>query len=342
MKNLKKLIEDKFISVQKHPEVDLFIYNYTQKAQFDHIWTEETITCRGLIMDKEGNIVSRPFKKFFNLEEHKGELPKEPFQIFEKFDGSLGISYWIGDTPYLSTRGSFVSEQAIKGTEILRKYPCSLKMNKNYTYLFEIIYPENRIVIDYKGREDIVLLAVFDTKSGEELDITEVGLDFPITGKVEGIGDLTKLRELEAENKEGFVIRFSSGLRLKIKFAEYVRLHRLITGINARRIWDLMRNDQPFTELLERVPEEFLTWVNTTRKNLQDEFNLIECLALKNWEIIKTLPDRKSKALALMKIPEKQKCVIPIVFNLLDRKSYSEKIWKIIKPAHEVPFKKEI
>ena len=111
-----KLVDDGYISVQKHPDAELYIYNYTHKAQFDKVWNEHTMLCRGLICDQDGNILYRPFKKFFNLEEHLGqkkELPTTPFKVHEKLDGSLGIIYKVNGQYAVATRGSFKSEQAL-------------------------------------------------------------------------------------------------------------------------------------------------------------------------------------------------------------------------------------
>src|SRR5438128_257271 len=102
---LQPFLDKRYISVQKHPEANLFIYNYTQRAQFDRVWTEETLMCRGLITKADGTIVARPFKKFFNFGEFQDNLPLEEFEVFEKLDGSLGILYFLNDTPYLATRG---------------------------------------------------------------------------------------------------------------------------------------------------------------------------------------------------------------------------------------------
>lgn len=75
------------------------------------MWNHATLTCRGLIADSEGTILARPSTKFFNLEQVE-QLPDEPFEVYEKLDGSLGILYWLDDEPYISTRGSFESPQS--------------------------------------------------------------------------------------------------------------------------------------------------------------------------------------------------------------------------------------
>lgn len=62
---IRKLVAGRYISVAKHPQLDLFIYNYTAKSQYERYWTEETMMCRGLILDSQGQIIARPFPKFF-------------------------------------------------------------------------------------------------------------------------------------------------------------------------------------------------------------------------------------------------------------------------------------
>jgi len=332
-------VEQKFISEQKHPNLNLWIYNYTKKCQYEKQWNEITMMCRGLILDKEGNIIARPLKKFFNMEEYlqkNKNLPKENFEIFEKYDGSLGILYYEDNIPKLTTRGSFTSEQAIKGTEILQRKFKDYPFNKKYTYLFEIIYPENRIVVDYKDKEDIILLAVIETETGKEFPLNQFdGLN--IAKRYDGVKDIKKLKENQEENKEGYVIRFESGLRLKLKFEEYVRLHRLVTETNIKMIWEYLKDKQPIDKLLEKVPDEFFKWVKESIKKIQDEYSEIEEEAKKEYNKVKNIKVRKSFAEQVM-----TKRTKPILFRMLDNQDYDEVIWKMIKPKAEKPFKMEI
>lgn len=340
--NLQKYIDEKYISVQKHPTEDLYIYNYTQKAQFDRIWTEETLTCRGLIMDGKGNVIARPFRKFFNLEELE-QIPAEDFEVFEKWDGSLGILYWVGTTPYLATRGSFTSDQAKRGTEILHKKYSRTPFSKAGTYLFEIIYPENRIVVDYSGLEDIVLLSASITETGDEFSYELIKSfaktwKIPVVKRFNGIKDISSIREkYKKDNSEGFVIRFSSGLRTKVKFDEYVRLHRLVTGINARHIWENLKEGKGVEELIDKVPDEFYKWVKETATRLDNEYKEIEMLCSHIAKLAKSFETRKEQAEFIKKYKN-----TGVIFKMLDKKDYSEAIWKLIKPAHELPFKNEI
>ncbi|OFX47149.1 MAG: hypothetical protein A2046_01585 [Bacteroidetes bacterium GWA2_30_7] len=325
------MINEKLVSEQKHPEADLFIYNYTPKVQFDKLWNEITLQTRGLILDNEMNIIAKPFCKFFNYEElQPNDIPQLPFDVFEKLDGSLGILYWINDKPFIASRGCFDSEQAKHATGILhKKYSHTFaKLHRNKTYLFEIIYPENRIVIDYGTTDDIILITIIDNETGAE-SIEEIG--FSIVKKYDGINDIQQLKLLEEENKEGFVIRFQNNFRLKIKFTEYIRLHRIITGVSNVAIWEYLAEGKSFEELLAKVPDEFYNWVKKTQSELHNKFN--EILA-ESKSVYKEFETRKKTALYFnsQKNPS-------ILFAMLDKKPIDKIIWKMLKPKYSKPFK---
>lgn len=330
---LLEMINEKLVSVQKHPDADLFIYNYTPKVQYEKLWNEITLKTRGLILDGQMNVVARPFEKFFNLEEHNpDEIPHLPFDVYEKMDGSLGILYWLNNKPFIASRGSFTSEQAQHATDILyKKYKHTFnKLNKNSTYLFEIIYPQNRIVVDYGTMDDLILLTIIDNKTGEE-SIEEIG--FPIVKKYDGVNNLQELKILEEKNKEGFVIRFKNGFRVKMKFEEYVRLHRIITGVSNVVVWEYLSEEKQFDELLNKVPDEFYNWVKKTQNDLLNQYNEIykQCES-----VFKELGTRKETALYFQtqKYPS-------VLFSMLDKKNTNKIIWKLIKPKYSKPFKIE-
>jgi RNA ligase len=138
LEKLNKYYEDGLLYKQVHPTLPLTIWNYTETVQFEGKWDEITLMCRGLVTDDKGNIVARPFNKFFNIEEGK-YTPTENFEVWDKMDGSLGIVFWYEGQWIVATRGSFTSDQAIKGTELLKKYNTDI-MFRHLTYCFEIIY----------------------------------------------------------------------------------------------------------------------------------------------------------------------------------------------------------
>ena len=173
-------------------------FKYTRETMYTSDWDEITLTSRGVVFDSEtGEIVARPFDKFFNygelIDSETGELTELAkkvmkyqkkidirkilksirFHTMEKVDGSLGIVFW---NPYLKhwqlkTGGSFDSDQAIWGQRWLDRHINKELLNPKKTYLFEIVYNEDFHPIRYDF-EGLVLLAVIDNETGEEEHIT--------------------------------------------------------------------------------------------------------------------------------------------------------------------------
>lgn len=331
---LLKMVEEGLVNVQKHPNADLFIYNYSPRVQYESLWDEVTIAARGLILDADMNIVAKPFSKFFNIEEHDAtEIPQLPFEIFDKLDGSLGILYWLEGMPYIATRGSFISEQSQHATEILyTKYSHTFdKLNRNATYLFEIIYPQNRIVVNYGDTDDLFLLTAIDNESGEEF-IHDIG--FPIVKRYDGINDLAVLKGLEEDNREGFVVRFSNGFRIKVKFEEYVRLHRIITNVSNLTIWEYLMEEKDFEELLTKVPDEFYDWVRMTKDEIVRNYNAVLESAKKRYADLWDA-DRKTFALRVM---NEANDISAILFRMYDGKKVDPIVWKKVRPIYGKAF----
>jgi RNA ligase len=372
------------VVAQTHPTLPLSIYNYSRECQYNGMWDDITLNCRGLVLDTEGNVIAKPFPKFFNYEEHKPEdIPNEYFEVYEKMDGSLGIFFyyeeelsderryniWFNnnyqtgmerffdpnnlpnfDDPYyeptprikgewhMATRGSFQSEQAIKGMEIANKYNYDKICVPGYTYLFEIIYPENRIVVDYGKEERLVLLGVMNRR-GEEFPYEEMvdeGWDIVMKYKTWGEDWETLKKEISKDN-EGYVIRFSGGMRMKIKGDEYVRLHRILTNFSTKDIWELLRNNEQLEPFLDRVPDEFDAWVREVVRDLQSRYDNI----LKDYRIIMDDiydADKKVFAERAKRYPHPS-----LLFALYDGKNESayDYVWKLLKPKYEKPFKKD-
>lgn len=86
LEKLNKYYDEGLLYKQVHPTLPLTIWNYTEKVQYENLWDEITLMCRGLVTDDKGSIVARPFKKFFNWEENK-HTPTEDFEVYKKEDG---------------------------------------------------------------------------------------------------------------------------------------------------------------------------------------------------------------------------------------------------------------
>ncbi len=352
---IKPYITEGLISEQIHPEDQhVRIFNYTQECQFAQKWDDVTLQCRGLILNVHtGECLARPFPKFFNYEEMiaKGmEVKiKEPL-IVKKYDGSLGILYWLNGKPWIATRGSFTSEQAVWATNWIRKYvgtECedfffsTAEMEKSYTHLFEIIYPENRIVVnyDFSGLVYLGSLHIPNSMFIKLLPPTVIK-----SAEVISSHDWKTLGQLSTQNEEGFVVHCErTGQRLKIKFAEYVRLHKVMTGLSAIGIWESLAEEKPIT--LDNVPDEFFNWFTETKNRISDDYEMIAEASIDHFARIQELMDsalvgggnRKEWAeqIKKMKYPG-------IGFAMLDNKPYSQIIWKMVRPKGQSVFKNDI
>ena len=335
---LPTLIEQGYITSQTHPSLPLTIYNYTAKAQFDRYWVDATLACRGLVLDNHYQPIARPLAKFFNLSEYQGSLPDGVPNIYEKLDGSLIILFHYQGQWEVASRGSFASEQAQMARVLLVNYQIDLdRLDGDYTYLFEIIYPSNRIVVDYGAVERLVLLAAVHTQTGSELEHSQVNwIDraetYPATTLPEWLKSIDET-ESELNNHEGFILKWPNGFRLKYKLADYVRLHRIITRVQARDIWECLSQNQNLSQFLDSVPDEFYNWVKDTKLELETKYQEIETECQRAF---RDLGDRRQTAMYFQtqKYPG-------VLFLMLDGRDYQQVIWKLIKPGYQRPFRSE-
>ena len=340
LEKLNKYLEDGLLYNQVHPTLDLTIWNYTEKVQYEGLWDEITLMCRGLVTNSKGEIVARPFKKFFNMEEGK-HTPTSEFEVYEKMDGSLGIFFYYNDEPVFATRGSFTSDQAIKGREILNKYNWKQGTYEGYTYLFEIIYPENRIVVDYNGLEELVVLGVVETATGKECNYDEMASEgFVLVKKYDGIKDYSTLKSMIANDAEGYVIRFSNGDRMKIKGEEYLRLHKIMTNVSTTAVWEILSSGGDIDAILKDVPDEFYkkikSYVSTLNYGYYQYWNQLgktyDYFRFGKYGDKEVEPTKKEFA---EYIKNHHPIAKSIMFAMWDGKDYDKIIWKALKPEYK-------
>jgi len=379
---LRDLVREHYINVTAHPSGGLWIFNYSPKTQYEGLWIPETMLSRGLIVagttpdDPDNLVLARPFPKFHNASEHMRAhaglepLPLDsPVVVTAKMDGSLGILYPSPSGGYaVATRGSFASDQAIWATAHFASKYASQPIDPELTYLFEIIYPENRIVVDYHGLTDLVLLATIETATGCDVDLP-ANWPGPIVEHFD-FADLNQLINTVDEapievqgSAEGFVARFESGLRVKVKYAEYVRLHRIITNLNTRIIYEhagvqaltgklspkeigfvlSMSADDvqsladtpggPIAELIESVPDELYDWVDEQITAL----NQAASDALKAVEAAYQARPIGATGVEMAKYVKASGVDTSALFNMINNKVPDGPIWKRLRPAFARP-----
>ena len=334
---LNKYHNDGLLYKQTHPTLPLTIWNYTPAVQYGEKWDDVTLQCRGLVTGTEGNVVARPFKKFFNLEENKHTSTSD-FEVFDKMDGSLGIMFKYNGEMVCATRGSFTSDQSKWMTEFAQKYNYQDIIVEGFIYLFEIIYPENRIVVNYDGQEKLVLLGIINTETGEELPHNELYEGFDVVKKYDGVRDYSELKGKVEQNSEGFVVRFSNGDRMKIKGEEYLRLHKIMTNVSTTGVWELLSNGGDINEFLKDVPDEFYKKVKDYVDLLKYGFYRVseDCGKSHHYFRYGKYSDREieptKKQFAEHVMNHGHPPYRAVMFAMWDGKPYDKLIWNILKP----------
>ncbi len=315
-----------YINRRFHPEFPLLaIVGYSDKAQFDAHWTPTVKACRGIIYRTDTlEVIARPFAKFFNF--GQGDANYDPdteiVGVYNKWDGSLGIAYQRPDGDWaIATRGSFDSDQARHATALMPSLDLNLG-DGNVTALFEIIYPENRIVIDYSGVDDLVPLGFIDIETGAY-----------IPGEEPGWG-MTTLREVlefpPRKNAEGFVAWLDPFTPVKFKQADYIALHRAISMMTPKEVWRQLRAGT-FDEFAAALPDEFHEWARTEQSKLTEAFDETESRARAVAEHVASgWQTRKDQArFVVANVPGPQS---GLVFSLLDGKDITDSIWRMVEP----------
>lgn len=345
---------------QTHPEFpELAIYNYAEEVQYRNKWNKITLACRGLIVNTTtGEVVARPWEKFFNFGQMDNRIDSmAPVEVTDKVDGSLGILYRRPDKKWaIATRGSFASEQALHATELLnRDYIPYLdhylstndglvpRIAENKTFLFEIVYPENRIVVNYGDMDDLVLLGAVDKKYGDYVGPLEAQAIFedwpgPVTEVWKYDHFVDALSFPDREGKEGVVIRSGKNI-VKLKQADYVELHRIVTNLSPKTVWERLVQGEGAKDICSQIPDEFHSYVEDIVDDLRSQFAAIKFdvvmefghIKAKLWQADGTTISRKAWA------QEITKSTYPgLLFQMLDNKPLDETIWKMIKPRGDV------
>lgn len=379
------------ITHKQHPHLPLSIYTYTRTAQYSRAWTTATIHCRGLIADDlTHQIIARPFPKFFNVGEHgqgfdyAPPLPDgEPFEVYDKVDGSLAIVFHYNGQWRAASKGSFTSDQAHWAQAWLDTHDTSA-LWPGTTYLAEMIYPGNRIVVDYGQREDLVLLAAHD-HDGTEIPLRTAAVEWTHIGSIVRtwptlpLPELLKLAEANTRpdgtptsgiSTEGYVIRYTSGLRAKAKLSEYVRLHKVLTGITEKDIWRMLgmqryadqppklvakalgcppgevtalqaSGTSPLDALLDAVPDEFDAWVHGVIDRLERDADALQAQVQDAYWTVDHLGHDRGVFARAVKQRIDDPAVRACMFLMLDGRPTGLHLWRAIKPTTADPFKND-
>jgi RNA ligase len=245
----------------------LAIYTYTDQCVYDNAWDDLTRNSRGHIFDLQtGECVAWPFPKFFNLGENRESLPEhfpwgQPYEVYEKMDGWLGVLYRHEGRFKVASRGSFHSSGATWATAFVQGLDLSC-LPGAATLCFEIIHPEHQIILNYGGRQTLIALAAFNRFTGAEYPrgavvewAQRIGLPVvPLLAPM-SLEDMLRTQK-DRQQFEGFVIRFADGRRVKVKTEWYLQIAKIMSNLTPIAVWEVMQGGKVPDSYLVQVPEE--------------------------------------------------------------------------------------
>ena len=250
-----------FITVKKSEPLAIFNYNLLASEIVEDEETEETerFTCdfslpevqeaRGIIINYQTlEVVCWPFRKFGNYgESYADEIDWQTARVQEKVDGSI-MKLWYDklnghwqissnkliDASEATTTGGYSLLKLFKKAANTQKLDFDI-LNKDYTYIFELVSPLNRVVIKYSEIE-IYHIGTRNNLTGEEL-VEDIGIKkpkaYPLTSLkdcIDAAAALNKDCDKFDLLNEGFVVVDGNWNRIKIKSPDYVLIHHALNG----------------------------------------------------------------------------------------------------------------
>jgi RNA ligase len=208
--------------------------------------------CRGLIFDKQGKLISRPYHKFFNAcEKEETQLNKinlyEPHVVLEKLDGSMIRPIPTKEGFRLATKAG-ITDVAMNAEVFIASdmdYVDLIRglIEGGMTPIFEWCSRKNRIVVDYP-EDQLILTAIRDTETGEYVPYAEMveiaeHSGIPVVKAVDGLAvqdiNLFVKQVREWDDGEGVVLRFDTGHMVKVKADDYVLRHKTKDSISQEK-----------------------------------------------------------------------------------------------------------
>jgi RNA ligase len=250
------------IRFYKQPNgITMSMYLFMDSKTFD---SPEARECRGSAYDENGNLVSRPLHKFFNMGEKDYLTPEKLKErtdvaaVFDKLDGSMVATAWVkGDLVWRSKKSfdsdivklthEFLADSKNVGIQAFGFW-CALH---GMTAIFELTHPKAQIVVP-QNKVQMRLLHVRDNLTGNYVMLYPNHLvheaieefNVPVVNRHKMMMEQV-LDSLETmEYAEGYVVQFMDGDMVKMKCPWYTRLHRSITFLRERDIAVLAVNEQ--------------------------------------------------------------------------------------------------
>jgi RNA ligase len=139
---------------------------------------------------------------------------------------------------------------------------------------------------------------------------------------------------MQGIDHEGFVCRYTNGMRLKLKSDEYKRLHKIINGFSEKDVWEALRQGKTLDDMLDLVPDEFYQWMKKTESDMICSKDNIMDIATVIFQEANKLSTRKEQASYVLRHAHPEG-IRAVVFSMLDGRieKAEEAAWKKIEPC---------
>jgi hypothetical protein len=192
----------------------------------------------------------------------------------------LGIAFhWKGKW-HLTTRGSLNSDIGAVGQKLFDEMydPKTHKLYEISTYLFEILDPICRIVVQYGDQSVLTLLGSRNRQTGmscfgrDALPTWDtVAGNYSFSNREEMVQWLNKTKGTEFE---GFVVHYDEGSIFKFKSEDYMRLHRILAHFTFKRVLEAYQEGVD-EDIRKSLPEELLPDFDKWKKLISDHVGVI-------------------------------------------------------------------
>lgn len=239
-------------------------------------FNQKTKIFRSSIWDMNGNLLSASFPKFVNFLENPDNFPVPTSlngcNIVTKMDGSTLICDWVNNQFSMRTRGTmtYLSQKNAADFEyVAKKYPLVeifLKNCPTISLIFEIVTPNQRVVIDYGNTPDIFLIGAIHKDTyymapQKALDgiAGEIGVKRPEYFTVDTLENLMQFIK-DHKTIEGCCIYSKNDQEIhKVKSDLYLKLHALKSDLSLESVIDMfLEYDKPnHQDFMARILKEF-------------------------------------------------------------------------------------
>jgi hypothetical protein len=276
---------------------------------------------------------------------------KKEFKVQIKYDGFNYKVYYFKDNWYISTNSSIMCDNVILRNSNMNAldafYQCAKQsglyfdmLNKNYTYVFELIHPDARLVVPHK-EPMLIHIMTRDNKTLKEVDI-DIGVKKPVCLNLKSEKEILEyINNLSFEDGEGLILMQESDIknspiRIKYKSLSYKREHILLethmTIIDARikyisEMWFL--NNRNIIEKYHPYLIDTYNYLDSIMTNVQKQYDI-----MKNYEkkvFFKELYNLNNKFVGriLIKLYNGEKLNKKLIYDDKDTYKYIKKFMQI-------------